>query len=65
LLYGRDARIPCESTLSTTRTAYQVDIDDYKSELVHGLPEAWQLARNEIQRSQKYQYDHRAKLRDF
>ena len=25
LLYGRDARIPCETTLSTTHTAYQVD----------------------------------------
>ena len=68
MLYERDARIPCESTLSMTRTAYQVDIDDYTSELVHGLSEAWQLARKEIQRSQKkqkYQCDCRAKLRNF
>ena len=53
LLYGCDARIPCESTLSTTRTAYQVDIDDYKSELLHGLSEAWKLTRSEMQKSQR------------
>ena len=40
MLYGYDARIPCESMLSMTRTAYQVDNDDYKSELVHELFEA-------------------------
>lgn len=44
LLYGRDGRIPCESMLSTKQTAYQVDIDDYKSELVFSLTEAWQVA---------------------
>ena len=55
LLYGRDARIPCESTLSTTHTAYQVDMDNYKSELVHGLSEAWKLPRSEMQKSQKKQ----------
>ena len=68
LLYGRDARIPCETMLSTTRTAYQVDIDDYKSELMFRLSKAWDLARKEIQKfqkKQKYQYDHHAKRRDF
>ena len=68
LLYGCDARIPCETTLSTTCTVYQVDIDDYKSKLVHGLSEALKLARSEIQKSQKkqkYQYDCRSKQRNF
>lgn len=68
LLYGHDARIPCESTLSTTCTVYQVDINDYKSELVHGLSEAWKLARSEMQKSQKkqkYQYDRCSKQRNF
>ena len=67
LLYGRDARIPCETMLSTTHTAHQVDIDDYKSKLIFGLSEAWDLARKEIQKSQKkqYQYDRHAKQRDF
>ena len=68
LLYGHDARIPCESTLSMTRTAYQVDIDDYKSKLLHGLSEAWKLPRSEMQKSQKkqkYQYDCRSKQRNF
>ena len=41
LLYGRDARIPCESVLSTKRTPYQVDVDDDKSELVFSLVEAY------------------------
>ena len=43
LLYGRDARIPCEATLSTPRTAYQIDMDDYKTELMDGLSTAWEL----------------------
>ena len=66
LLYGRDARIPCESVLSTKGTPYQVDIDDYKSELVFSLAEAWQVARDHIQKSQckqKKSYDKRAKSR--
>ena len=50
VLYGRDARIPCETTLTTTHTAYEVDIDDYKSVLVFVLSEAWELARKEIER---------------
>ena len=67
LLYGHDARIPCESTLSMT-CSLSVDIDDYKSELVHGLSEAWKLGRSEMQKSQKkqkYQYDCRSKQRNF
>ena len=51
-----------------TRTAYQVDIDDYKSKLLHGLSEAWKLPRSEIRKSQKkqkYQYDCRSKQRNF
>ena len=55
LLHGRDARIPCDALLLTKRTPYQVDIDDYKSELVFGLAEAWRTAGEHIQRSQRKQ----------
>lgn len=61
LLYGRDAIIPCDSTLATKRSAYQVDVDVYKSELVWGLSEAWDIARKEIQEAQKKQYHHTEK----
>ena len=68
LLYGRDARIPCEEALSTPHSAYQVDIDDYKTELMDGLATAWELARSEIckaQQKQKRNYDRNARPRDF
>ena len=35
LLYGRDARLPTEAALTHPKTQYQVDLDDYKTEL-HG-----------------------------
>ena len=43
LLYGWDARIPCESLLSAKQTPYQVDLDDYKSELMIGLANAFRV----------------------
>ena len=66
LLYRRDARLPCESVLSTKRTHYQVDLDDYKSELVFGLADAWQAAGDSIQKAQRKQkrnYDRHSKTR--
>ena len=68
LLYGRDARVPTEAALSTVRTAYQVDIDDYKSELVYGLSKSWKIAQEQIkkaQKRQKRQYDRRARPKDI
>ena len=64
LLYGRDARISTETALSTVRTPYQVDIDNYKLDLVTGLTESWKIARTNIARAQKHQktyYDKKAK----
>ena len=61
LLYGRDARLPTEAALSHPRTCYQVDLDDYKVDLVANLSDAWELARKNVQRAQKQQkrqYDH-------
>ena len=55
LLYGRDARLPTEAALSHPRTCYQVDLDDYKVDLVANLSDAWELARKNVQRAQKQQ----------
>ena len=60
LLYGRDARIPTEAVLSQPQTAYQVDMDDYKSELIANMSDAWELACKNIesaQSKQKIKYD--------
>ena len=45
---GRDARLPTEAALTQPRTCYQVDIDDFKTDLVCNLSEAWELARHNI-----------------
>ena len=64
LLYGRDARTPTETALSQPRTPYQVDLSDYKTELLANLSEAWALAHSHIDRAQekqKQQYDRKSK----
>ena len=64
LLYGRDARLPTETTLAHVKTPYQVDIEDYKTEVMVGLSEAWRNAKGNIskaQRKQKSHYDRHAK----
>ena len=68
LLHGRDPRLPTDTALNTPRTCYQVDLDDYKTDLVTNLTEAWQLARQNIkqaQRKQKQQYDRHSKIPKF
>ena len=68
LLYGRDARLPTEAALTSTRTCYQVDIDDYKTDLVAGLTEAWDLARQHVKKAQQKQkryYDRQHKTPHF
>ena len=43
LLYGRDPRLPTETALTQPTTPYQVDISDYRTELVAHLSDAWEL----------------------
>ena len=52
LLYGRDPRIPTESALSQPRTVYTVDVDDYKTEFVSSLSDAWKIAQENIKVAQ-------------
>ena len=66
LLYGRDARLPGEEALSTTRSHYMVDLDDYKTELMASLTEAWETAGtciSKAQRAQKKQRDKSARVK--
>ena len=68
LLYGRDARLPTEAALTKPRTCYQVDTDDFKTDLVCNLSDAWSLAQQNIsqaQKKQKTQYDRKAKSRKY
>ena len=60
LLYGRDPRTPTETALSQPTTPYQVDLSDYKMELVANLSDALAIAHSHIdsaQKKQKQQYD--------
>jgi hypothetical protein len=68
LLYGRDVRIPTETALSTPRAAYQIDLDDYKTELCHSLTTVWEIAKGQIKKAkkkQKHYYDRSARTRDL
>ena len=48
LVYGRDARLPTESVLSTPPSLYTVVLKDYHTELATGLLSAWGVARSKI-----------------
>ena len=64
LLYGRDPRLPTETTLSPQPNHQCVELDDYKTELTVGLSDAWELARAQVQKAhhrQKHQHDRLAR----
>jgi len=64
LMYGQDPRIPTTTVLSQKRSVYEVDVDDYKRELILGLSQAWRLAQGNIKRAQaqqKSQYDRKTR----
>ena len=68
LMFGRDPRQPTEEALSTPTTNYNIDLDDYKSELVKGLSDAWKIAAENIEAAQAHQksvYDRKSKNVDY
>ena len=68
MLYGRDPRQPIDEALSCPTTPYVVDTDDYKSELVHRLSDAWKAAAKCVQVAQgrqKTTYDRGARKLDY
>ena len=57
---GRDPRVPTSTVLSQRWGIYTVDPEDYRSELVIRLAEAWKLAHDNIDQAQlvqKRKYD--------
>ena len=48
LLHGRDPRLPTETAVSHLTTPYQVDISDYRTELIAQLSDAWETAHQNI-----------------
>ena len=64
LLYGQDPRFPTEVALSPSPKDRNVDVDDFKAELVTGLSTAWEAAHRNVERAQQKQkkyFDRRAK----
>lgn len=55
LLYGRDPCLPTESVLGSTREAYLVDMEDYRSEFLISLAKAQKLALENIRKAQEKQ----------
>ena len=51
-MYSRDPRIPTETVLSQPQTPYQIDMDDYKSEMIANMSDAWKLSRENIKMAQ-------------
>ena len=65
LLYGRDPRLPTETTLSQPVSPYTVDLEDYRSDLASRMTQAWAIAKEKIngaQQAQKIQFDKKAKV---
>ena len=53
MLYGRDPQLPPEEALSKPVDRCYLDADDYKSELVRNLSEAWERAQRNVKKAQK------------
>ena len=68
LMYGRDPRLPTETTLSPLYDRQALDLDDYKTTLVREMSMAWEQAREAVhkaQKKQKYYYDKREQNAKF
>ena len=68
LLFGRNPRLPTESTLTQPRSVYTIDLDDYKTALISNLGSAWEAAKTSIQSAQNKQklyYDQKSKQTSF
>ena len=64
LLYGRDPSLPTETAVSHLTIPYQVDLSDYRTELIAHLSDTWETAHQNIhiaQHKQKRQYDRKSR----
>ena len=65
LMYGRDARIPTESASEGPSSIAVLDADDYKTDVLLGFSAAWQLAQENVLKSQiAYKKQCDTKMRD-
>ena len=55
MLYGRDPMLPTPETLSKPVDRCYLEADDYHSQLVQSLSEAWERARKNVEKAQKQQ----------
>ena len=58
LMHGRDPRLPSVLEMDSPQLRANIDLDTYKGELMSGLTEAWDLARQSIGKAQKAQKKH-------
>ena len=68
LLYGRDPQLPTEEALCPRESRHQTNLETYKSTLMIGLADAWEMARAEVkkaQRNQKRYHDRHAQTVPF
>ena len=54
LLYGRDPRLPTDKALSLPE-GVEIDLENYRSDLVRCMSEAWGLAQESVRKAQKSQ----------
>ena len=68
LMYGRDPQLPTDAILVPEPDRKYVEVQDFRSEMVMGISQAWKLARENIEQAQKYQksqHDKHAKDPNF
>ena len=68
LMYGRDPQLPTDAILVPEPERKYVEVQDFRSEMVMGISQAWKLARENIEQAQKYQksqHDKHAKDPNF
>jgi len=55
LIFGREPNLPIDSALNFAPTRYQIDLDDYGSDMQRLLATSWRLARQNISKAQAVQ----------
>lgn len=61
MLYGQDPQLPTDEALTKPTERCYLEVDDYRSELVQNLSEAWKRAQKNVKKAQKKQQKHRDK----
>ena len=60
LLYGRDPRLPTQTSMVASKTRQHWDLKEYGADLASSTADAWDLARKcigKVQKKQKEYYD--------